>query len=204
MKLYALPGACSLAPHIIIQELGLPHELRLLKSSNPDDMAELEKLNPTGQVPTMITDEGYTLTEGAAIMQYLDSKKPGVVFPASGQERFRAFEWMNFIATSLHRGFSPLFSPESMVDNEAYADSVRKKTVANMQQVFKVTEMRLGDGEYAFGSKFTTVDAYLFTILSWASFLKVDLSAYPKLPAYLGRVGKRPSVVAALKAEGLI
>ena len=156
-----------------------------------------------GQVPTLVTDEGWSLAEGQAIMQYLVSKKPNKLFPESGKERFKAFEWMSFIATALHKGgFSPLFNPKNLSDNESHFETIRRVTLEKLKTLLQVTEERFSNDEYALGKDFTVVDAYLFVVLNWSKAFKIDLSIYKKLSSFMERMRTRPSVMAAMKAEG--
>lgn len=204
IKLYAAKGACSLAPHIVIHELGLPYELRMIQWKDAAAKEELKKVNPMGQVPTLITDEGYPLAEIQAITQYLILKKPNHLFPSSGRERFKAFEWMSFISTALHKGgFSPLFNPKNFSDNEAHFDTIRKVTMEKLKNTLQVAEDRFSDGDFSLGNDFTVVDAYLFVVLSWRKAFNIDISGYPKLAAFAEKMLKRPSVIAAMKVEGL-
>ncbi len=206
IKLYAAPGACSLAPHIVLQELGLPHELRIVKWKDTAAREELKKINPTGQVPTILTEEGYVLSEGVAIMQYLISCKPNNLFPESGKARFKAFEWMNFIATTLHKGcFSPLFNPGAFSDDETHFEAVKRVAMARLKTSLQIIEDRFpNEGDTVLGKEFTVVDAYLFTVIRWSDTFKIDLSPYKKLHGFMQRMAKRPSVIAAMKAEGLL
>ena len=205
IKLYIAPGACSLAPHIVLQELGLPHELRIVRWKDAQAREELKKINSMGQVPTLITEEGYMLAEGAAIMQYLVSRKPNNLFPESGRARFKAFEWMNFIATALHKGcFSPLFNPASFSDDESGFEAVKRVAMSRLKTTLAIVEDRFADGDFVLGKDFTIVDAYLFTVIRWSDTFKIDLSPHKKLHAFMQRMAKRPSVLAAMKAEGLL
>ncbi|MBI5299769.1 MAG: glutathione S-transferase family protein [Deltaproteobacteria bacterium] len=204
IKLYAYPGACSLAPHILLEELGLPYEIKFLKLDDNKMREEIKKLNPMGQVPTMVTEEGYPLTEGVAIMYYLLSKKPNNLFPESGKDRFKAFEWMNFIATTLHKAYGPLFRPSAFSDNETHFEVIKRVGLENMKNLLQVTESKFPDGDYCIGENFTVVDAYLFFALNALRLIKLDLAPYKKLNAFMTRMRQRPSVTAALKQEGLI
>jgi glutathione S-transferase len=203
IKLFSMPGACSLAPHIVLKELGLPHEVKILKRGG-DGWDELARYNPMKEVPTIVTEEGYGLAEGTAIMQYFDSKRPGVIFPQSGKDRFKTFEWSNFISSSLHKSFGPLFNPARVLNDESKFEAVRATAVERLKNVLQVAESRFSDEEFATGKQFTAVDAYLFTVLGWTKNVKVDITPYHKLSTFVGKVAKRPSVVAAMKAEGLI
>lgn len=201
IKLYGIPGACSLAPHIILEELKLPYELKLFTWTDRETRSEMKKLNPMGQVPTLVTEEGYPLAEGAAIMQYLISKKPTRLFPESGKERFKAFEWMNFISTALHKAFIPLFNPKVFSDDETHFEAIKRVGAERLKKLLEVTQGRFSDGDYALGNDFTVIDAYLFTVLNWCRHFKISLAPYPKLNAFMKKVAPRPSVVAAMKQE---
>jgi len=200
MKLYFAPGACSLAPHIVAREAGVPIELvkvDLLRHELADDRAPFSAVNPKNYVPAVELEDGQVLTEAAALVQWLaeQGKEPGLL-PASGLERFRVIEWLNFVATELHKGFGPLWhqpSPEA-----------KAATIAKLNTRFALVEARLADHDYVAADRFTVADAYTFTILSWAAPLRVDLSAYPKVQAYLQRIAARPAVQEALGAEGLL
>ncbi len=202
IQLYAMSGACSLAPHIVLNELQLPYELKLIKKEDEELKAELKKINPLGQVPTLKTEEGYLLLEGPAIQQYLVSRKPNTLFPESGKARFKGFEWMNFISTSLHKGFGPIFHPERFLSNKAEFHNLQEMARKNLKELFANTEQRM-EGDYCLGNEFSIADAYLFVILTWAKKMRVDFSENKKLSELFNRVQERPAVKAALKEEGL-
>jgi glutathione S-transferase len=200
MKLYYSPGACSLAPHIIMREAVLPFDLVQvdLKAKRIKDGGDFTKVNPKGQVPTLELDDGQILTENAVIDQYLADQKPDAgLLPRSGLERYRGLEWLNFVSTELHKTFGPLFRPNTPED---YKPIIHE----NISKKFDYVEQQFADGrQYLMGDRFTAPDAYLFTILGWAKAMNIDLSPWPKLTAYRDRVAARPKVQEALKAEGL-
>jgi glutathione S-transferase len=201
MKLYFAPGACSLSPHIVAQEAGIP--LTLVKvdlaSKKLADGGDFLAVNPKGYVPAVQLDNGELLTEGPTIVQYLADSKPEsrLVPPAGTFERYRVQEMLGFINSELHKTFSPLFrpttSPELRKDREEY---LRKR--------YALVEQRLAKGPYLFGEQFTVADAYLFTVTNWANFVKLDLSEFPNLLAFQARVAARSGVRAAMTAEGLL
>jgi glutathione S-transferase len=198
IRLFVMPGACSLAAHILIRELGLAYELAILKrGASPELWAELERLNEMGAVPVLITQEGYALTEGVAILHYLLDQKPSTFFPKAGEARYRAFEWLNFIASTLHKGFSPLFYEKDA--------KLRAAALESLHEVIAVAEKRFArsGGPYALGKDFSAVDAYLYVVLGWSRSQKVDLSPYPALSEFLLTMASRPAVQAARRAEGL-
>ena len=197
MKLYYSAGACSLSPHIVALELGLSLEtiktdIRGKKTEKGDDFL---KINPKGQVPTLQLDNGEILTEGVAIVQYLASLKPDQTLIPEGFAKFHQLEWLNYISTELHKGYSGFFNPNA---TDADKDHLR----ANLARKFAHLEAPLTKNTYLMGETFTCADAYLFTVLGWSGFVKVELPKY--LQDYLGRVSNRPAVQAAMKVEGLI
>ncbi|KIZ47693.1 MULTISPECIES: glutathione transferase GstA [Rhodopseudomonas] len=201
MKLYYSPGACSLSPHIALLEAGLPYELvkvdvRAKKLENGDDYL---KINPKGQVPALGLDSGEVMTEGPVIVQVIaDQAAASKLAPAQGSpERYRLQEWLNFITTELHKGFSPLFNP-------AIPDEVKTVFRDRIMGKFKYLDEQLAGHDYLMGQQFTVADGYLFTILRWADAMKIDISALPTLTAYKTRIAARPKVQEALAKEGLL
>ncbi|MBU6403793.1 MAG: glutathione transferase GstA [Pseudomonadota bacterium] len=198
MKLYFSPGACSLSPHIVLHELGLPFEAVQvdLKSKRLKDGADFWKINPKGYVPTLQLDDGAILTEGPAIVQYLADQKPTAgLAPANGTfARYRLQEWLNFISTELHKQFSPLFNPAS-------TDAVKQAQQERLAERFREIVAAMGAAPYLLGDQFTVADAYLYTVLTWAGIVGVDLAPYPALQAFMKRVEARPAVKATLAAE---
>ena len=201
MKLYYSPGACSLSPHIVLAESGLPFELDKVdfSSMRSERGADFSKVNPKGYVPVMEIDDGEVLTEGSAIVQYIADQAPKKkLAPAAGtMARYRLQEWLNFIATELHKGFSPLF-------NSKIPEDMRAKTIERLSSRLDYAAKRLEGSNYLMGDGFTVADAYLFTILRWAPGVKLDLSRWPTLVKYQERIAERPAVRHALEEEGLL
>ncbi|ELO0856704.1 glutathione transferase GstA [Citrobacter amalonaticus] len=200
MKLFYKPGACSLASHITLRESGKDFTLDgvdLMKKhlENGDDFFAV---NPKGQVPALLLDDGTLLTEGVAIMQYLADSVPDrqLLAPVSSISRYKTLEWLNYIATELHKGFTPLFRPDTP---EEYKPTVRALLEKKMQYV----DAALKEGQWICGSRFTIADAYLFTVLRWAYAVKLNMDGLENIAAYMKRVAERPGVAAALKAEGI-
>lgn len=201
MKLYFSPGACSLSPHIVLHELGLPHESEKvdLKTKVTASGADFRTVNPKGQVPTLQLDDGSILTEGPVIVQYLADLKPqaGLVPPAGTMARYRLQEWLNHITSELHKGFSPLFNPATP---EAYRTIAIERLTGHLARM----DAHLAKNAYVMGDGFSVADAYLFTVLGWAGIVKLDLTPYANLQAFADRVRARPAVKAAMVHEGLI
>ena len=201
MKLYYSPGACSLSPHIAMHEAGLNFEAILAptKTHKLPDGSDYYAVNPLGYVPYLTLDDGRSLHEGPAIVQYIADQAPAKnLAPANGTyERYKLQEWLTFIGVELHKNFSPLFVPTTHPDTKAAA-------LERLQSRLKWVEGELAGKQYLLGDQFTVADGYLFTVTNWPQYLGVDLTPYPNLVAYRGRVGSRPAVIAAMKAEGLI
>jgi glutathione S-transferase len=201
MKLYFVPGACSLAPHIVLREAGLSFDIDKVDPATKKTASgeDFNKVNPKGYVPTLKLDDGNVLTEAQVLLQYLADQKPeaGLAPKFGTMERYRLMEWLNFIATELHKGFGPLWNPQN-------PDSVKDNAKANLGKRFDTLEAHFATKPFLMGDTFTIADGYLFTILNWANFHKMDLSKWPKMGEFMGRVAQRPAVQAALKAEGLI
>ena len=200
MKLYYAPGACSLSPHIVLREAGLDITLEKvnLRTKEVESGGNFLAINPKGYVPALELDGGEILTEGPAIIQYVADLVPEkkLVPPAGTLARARVQEWLNFIGTELHKSFSPLFNPATSDDAKAAARALIDRRLAFAANV-------LDAQPYLTGDSFTVADAYLFTVLSWTGYVKVDITPWPSLGAYFERVKARPAVQAAMAAEGL-
>ncbi len=201
MKLYYAPGACSLASHIACEEGGVPcaYVNVDLRAKKLEDGSDYLASNPKGTVPALALDSGGVLTENAVVLQYIADQAPGsALAPAPGTfERYRLAEWLNYIATEIHKGWGPLWNPKS---SDEVKDAARKALASRFDYVGK----RLASTPYLLGDGFTVADAYLFVMLNWSGLLKFDLSPWPMLQAYHKRIAERPAVQRALRAEGLL
>ena len=201
MKLYYSPGACSLSPHIVLHESGLAFEavLASTKTHKLKDGTDYYTINSKGYVPLLELDDGQRLTEGPAIVQYIADLVPAKnLAPAAGtMARYRVMEWLNFISTELHKTFSPLFTPNMPDDAKAM---FRERLLER----FKWVDGQLEGKTFVTGDTFTVADAYLFVVTNWGQYVGVDVSGLAHLQAFMARVGARPAVQAALKAEGLL
>ena len=201
MKLYYSPGACSLSPHIALHESGLAHEAIAAptKTHQLPDGSDYYQVNPLGYVPYLVLDDGTALREGPAIVQYIADQVPDKkLAPPNGTlARYQLQSWLNFIGTELHKGFSPLFNP-------AMPDEAKALSKERLLGRLKWLEGELAGKTYLMGDDFTVADGYLFVVTNWAKPMGIDLSPYPNLVAYRGRVAARPAVQAAMKHEGLL
>lgn len=201
MKLYFTPGACSLAPHIALHEAGLSFEpvkvdLKAKKLAGGEDYFAI---NPKGAVPALGLDNAEVLTENAAVLQYIADQAPdsGLLPPVGELRRYRVLEWLNYVATELHKGYGPLWNPSSSAEAK---ESTRKL----LAKKFDYVEQQLGSGPYLMGETFTLPDAYLFVMLTWTKLHEIDLSRWPGLTAFFERVRARPAVQEAMRTEGLV
>jgi glutathione S-transferase len=201
MKLYYGPGACSLSPHIVLLEAGLPYTLEKVDLATKKTSAGIDYLtiNRKGAVPTLELDDGRVLTEGPAILQYLADLKPeSALAPRAGTfERYQLMEILNFITSEVHKGLGALFNPKITAEWKA-------ATIETVGKKFDWLTGFLGSKTFLMGNTFTVADAYLFTVLSWTGHLGIDLGKWPVLTAYQSRIAQRPKVHQALKEEGLV
>ena len=201
MKLYYSPGTCSLSPHIALIEAGLPFQpvMASTKTHKLADGTDYYGINPKGYVPLLELDDGQRLTEGAVIVQYIADLAPAsrLAPPAGTMERYRLMEWLNFITSELHKGFSPLFTP-------GMPDEAKALARTKLGQRLAWVDTQLDGKTFLMGDTFTVADTYLYTVASWGKFAGVDIAPLATLSAYLARVAARPAVQAAMKAEGLI
>jgi glutathione S-transferase len=201
MKLYYAPGACSLAPHIVAREAGIDLELEKvdLGTKKTASGADFLAINPKGYVPALEFAKGQVLTEGPAIQQYLADQKPtsGLAPPHGTIERYRLQEMLTYINSEIHKTYGPLFNPKVLPE-------VRAERLEYLLKRFGYIDKALAGKQFLIGDKFTVADAYLFVMVSWASHVGLDLSGFANIGAFAQRVGGRPAVQAALKAEGLM
>lgn len=201
MKLYYFPGACSLAVHITLNEAGLKFDTERvdLQAKKTASGADFNAINPRGYVPALTLDNGQTLTEASAILQYLADQAPAKqLAPAAGTfERTKLQEWIGFISTELHKGLSPLFNPQ--LPKEAHP-----VLLSRVERWNEMLDAHLAKNSYLMGNNFTVADAYAFTVLNWNNFLKISLEKWPNVRAYMARIAARPSAQAAMKTEGLL
>ena len=200
MRLYILPGACSLAANIALREAGIPFELVRVshRTHKTADGVDLNEINSKGYVPALVLDNGELLTENAALLSYIADLNPAAKLapPAGTLERYRVSEWLAYINSEVHKAFSPLFAADAPPDMKQYARDRLTKRVAWLAD-------KLGSKPYLLGEQFTVADAYLFVVLSWSGHVGFDLGQWPNLLAFQDRVAARPHVIEAMTAEGL-
>jgi glutathione S-transferase len=200
MKLYYATGSCGLAPQIALREAGQIFDL--IKVDFKTKMTvegDFFKVTPKGFVPALKLDDGEVITEGAVVLQWIADHNPDrKLLPAAGSaDRYRALEWLNYIATDMHKGYATLFSP--------FLDDVSKARFidGNLSTRFSYLDDHLSRNDYILGTEFSVADAYLYNILTWSPRVNVDLSVYTSIGQFMKRVSQRPTVKASLEAEGL-
>ena len=200
MKLYYSNGACSMAPHIVLRESGLPFDLvrASTKTHQLDDGTDYYTINDKGSVPVLELDNGERLTEGPAIVQYIADQVPAAnLAPANGtMARYRMQEWLNFITSELHKSYAPLFRPTT-------PEEYKVITKEGLTKKYALVDKWLTGKNYTMGEAFSVADPYLFTVTSWAKHVGLDLSQFKNVGAFMDRMAARPSVQATLVAEGL-
>ena len=201
MKLYYSPGVCSLSPHIVAHEIGLPLKIEKVdtKAKQTETGRDFLAINPKGYVPALELDSGEVLTEGPAIVQYLADQKPGSgIAPPNGTlARSRLQEMLGYINSEIHKSYSPLFRAET-------PEETRTERKAYLHKRYALLDGILAKQPWLLGETFTAADAYLFVVTRWAKGAGVDLSAFQAFNAFQDRVAARPAVQAAMAAEGLI
>jgi glutathione S-transferase len=203
MKLHYKPGACSLASHIILNELGASFDLDKTDTDagKTETGGDFRVISPNGYVPALITDDGEIITENPAVLQYLADRAPdaGLAPPNGTMARTRLQETLNFVSSELHKSFSPFFTGKELTDAQ------RQTAEAGVGRRAAHIERRLADGRaFLQGDTFTVADAYAFVVLNWAGFVGVSLAAHPKTQAYVARIAARPASIKAMIAEGLM
>lgn len=201
MKLYYMTGTCSLASIISLREAGLKFEAVKVdrKTRKAADGLDYLEVNPKGYVPALTLDNGETLTENSAVLQYIADRNPAAKLapPAGTLERYRLIEWLGFINSEIHKGFSPLFRADAP---EAFREYARNNLMARLDY----GERALGSKSYLMGEQFTVADAYLYVVLGWGTRVNIDIGRWPQLKRLHERVGARPHTIEALKSEGLV
>lgn len=200
MKLYFAIGSCGLASQIALREAGETFDLVQVDFATKTTCeGDYYAVTPKGMVPALRLDDGQVITEGVVILQWVADRHPErrLLPPCGTLERYRALEWLNFIATDLHKGFAALFSP--------FLDDASKSRFAagNLAERFAYVDDHLARSDYLLGEGYTVPDGYLYNVLTWASRVNVDLSIYPAIQRFMARMEQRTSVRAAREAEGV-
>lgn len=201
MKLFYSPASCAMSPHIVLSEAGADYALERvdLATKTTQSGMPLSALNPNDAVPVLLLDGGETLTEGAAIVQFVADQHPesGLLPPPGTLARAKVQNWLNYIATEMHKAHVPLFKAD-------YPQASKDIALASIRRAYDFVSAALDGRPYLAGETFTVADAYLFTIVNWHNFIGLDLAPWPVLVAYQARIAQRPAVQKAMAEEGLL
>lgn len=201
MKLYFSPGACSLAPHIALREVGATFDLEQVdnKAKKTKSGADFWQINPKGYVPVLELDNGQRLTENPAILQYVGDQNPGSgLVPLFGTfDRYRVQEWLNFVTSEIHKTFGPLF-------RDTTPEEYKKISKENLAKRYAFLDKHFASHQYLHGETFSAPDIYLFVVSNWLKRFEIDIEQWPNVKAWWDRIAARPKVQEAMKAEGLI
>lgn len=202
MKLYYKQGACSLSPHIIMAELGLSYEIEAVDlAAKRSASGDFTLINPKGYIPALLMDNGEVLTEGATISQYLSDLKPEANLM---KDKYRALEWMNYIATEVHKGLGGFFSLDRMMQSAEGKAEYRTSLHKSLEGKMDFISQKLGSNKFLMGNEFQLPDAYLFTCLGWTKYVQFDLSKWPNIASYMETMKQHPSVIKAMTEEGML
>lgn len=200
MKLYYTRGACSLTVRIIINELGLKCNFDKvdLKNKKTESGEDFLKINIKGAVPTLVLDNGEVLTENAVILQYLANSNNATnhLPKVNDFKRYHTLEWLNYVATELHKTISALYNPKLTEDiKNAYQSQIKNK--------FNYINNHLSEHNYLLGESFTLPDAYLFVMITWLIYFKFNLAEWPHVKQYFDKLKNRESIKKSLIDENL-
>jgi glutathione S-transferase len=203
MRLYFKPGACSMSSRIVLIELDLAFDAVKVDTETgvTETGADYRSINRKGYVPALELADGVVLTENPAILQFLaDSHPEAGLAPVHGTlERARLQEWLNFTSSELHKAFGPYFRGQPLEETE------KEQVDSRLARRIGDVENGLSDGrDFIVGNSFTVADAYLFVVLSWSSFIGINLARWPHVAAYASRIAARPSTRQAMRQEGLV
>ncbi|MCX7557273.1 glutathione binding-like protein [Xanthomonadaceae bacterium JHOS43] len=203
MKLYSLPGACSLADHIVLEWIGQPYEVAIV--ARDELKTSYLKVNPSGAVPALQLDDGSILTQNIAILDYLAGLAPNAALTGDGSatSRARVMRWLAFLNADVHKNFSPLFSASRFVAGEEAQADLKQKAIARLREQFESLDAQLGEGTWLVDNQRSLADPYLYVILRWARAMQLDLSGLDNLARFFEHMAADAGVRVALKAEGL-
>ena len=203
MKLFCMPGACSLVDHIVLEWIGVDHEI--VTVSRETLKTDYTKVNPSGAVPALQLDDGTILTQNIAILDYLSQLKPEAGLAGDGTPVSRAniLRWTAFLNSDVHKNFSPLFGAARFVDGETAQADLKVKAVGRLNEQFTLLDAQIGTGNWLVDNHRSIADPYLYVVLRWADAMKIDLSTFANLNRFFQHMSADEGVQAALKAEGL-
>lgn len=217
LKLFYSPGACSLAPHIVLEEIGKPYEKELV-STDPTKpgmttvSAAWREINPKGRVPALLGVAGAAsdkniLTEANAILLYLARKFPGAkLLPPTPEGEARALEWLNYVSGTIHgNSFAGIWRPARFVEDKALFPALEAHARKNLRDQFAIVEAQFADGrDWAVPGHHSIADSYVLVVYRWGNRVGMDMaSLYPAWTRHTERMIARPAVAKAFQDEGI-
>ena len=203
--LYYSPGACSLAPHIILEEIGDPYELRRVDlTAGQQRTDEYRALNPKGRVPALVMPDQSILTEANAIMLLLARSHPeAALIPVQPTDEARMFEWMNWLATVHAATVATILRPERFLDDEGLYPALKEKGLNTLRENYSLIDERVKGKKFSAGDRYSLSDAYLIVFYSWGYRIGLAMNEYPDWCAMMEEIAKRPAIQRALGQEGI-
>ena len=202
MKLYYSPGACSLAAHILLNEINVDFDLERvdLKTHKTETGADYYEINPKGYVPALEINPGLLLTENVAVLPFIAQHDPKQdLIPPSGLGRAKVLEWLGYLNSELHDEYAVFFDP-------AITEDEKVRGYATIDKMLKYIDDYLAESEYDYlvNDRFGPADAYLFVLTNWSNSIHHDLTPFTNIVALRNKVAERQSVQIAMRDEGLI
>ena len=206
MKFYYSSATCSTACHIALEESGLNYTPVEVSWERKLNVEELDRLNPLGAVPVLVSEQGKALTQNTAILEYIADLSPkSGLLPAPGTwERAETMSWVAFVAADLQKSFGPLFQAESMTESKTAQAEIEKFALGKIHDLLKHIDQNLAGKDFIVGNQFTIADAYLFVVTGWCKWVDISIDQYRNLSSYRGRIYERPAVQKVLKIEDLL
>lgn len=202
--LYYSPGACSLASHIVLEEIGKPYDVVEVNLKRGDHLKpEYLAVNPHARVPTLKVGS-FILTECPAILHYLDRTNPdAALLPEDPAQEARGLSLMSWLASAVHVSFAHVFRPERWTDDAAAHPGIRARAESEIRHHFGEIEALLPENQYALGRRFSVLDPYLLVFFRWGHRLGLPMDSWPRYAAHAGRVSARPAAQRVFAAEGI-
>jgi len=208
MRLYYTPGACSLAPHIVLEEVGARYELsRVDLAANQQNSAEFLRVNPKARVPAL-ADGDWVLTECPAILRYIAARHPAAgLWPWDPREEARCAEWLNWISSTIHVAAGYVRRASRYASDPHAVEDVAATGRKTCRALWQAVEERIGQGPWAIGERYSVADPYLLVYWLWgrSPLLGYDMAHdFPQWTAHARRLAARPAVQRTFASEGLV
>lgn len=204
LKLYAMPNTCALAPHIALEWINKPYELKLLKRGQHRE-PEYLKINPKGKVPAIVLDDGRVLTEAAAILVYLTEQFPEANLSNTNDpyDRYQLEELLAYMTSEVHADFAPHFAPQRFINDESQYDALRQATYKRLHEHYNSLNERLEGKKHPVGIRRTVADPYLYVLTRWIDQTPLGINNYPNLKRFRDQMSSDTGVLRAVATQGI-